>query len=91
MKNKKTYYHLVLDRSGSMHSCWPETLAGFSNQVDKIRELAVSYPEQSFYASLCTFNHVASFPHGISPVDGQTSLSLDGIRPEGHTALFDAI
>jgi hypothetical protein len=33
MKNKKTYYLLILDKSGSMQSCVNETIGGFNEQL----------------------------------------------------------
>jgi len=38
MEKKKTYYHLVLDRSGSMADCWEEAKRLFTEQLQKIRE-----------------------------------------------------
>ena len=47
-KNKKTYYLLILDKSGSMGSIIPQTVAGFNEQVQMIRKLKPKYPAQIF-------------------------------------------
>lgn len=39
MKNKKTLYHFVLDRSGSMNNCSEATIDGFNAQVETIKNL----------------------------------------------------
>ena len=39
MKNKKTLYHFVLDKSGSMSNCRETTVNGFNSQLDTIKDL----------------------------------------------------
>ena len=39
MKNKKTLYHFVLDKSGSMENCRETTVNGFNSQLETINEL----------------------------------------------------
>ena len=48
MKNKKTLYHFVLDKSGSMSNCVETTINGFNNQLDTIKQLQKEFPEQEF-------------------------------------------
>jgi von Willebrand factor type A domain len=91
MKNKKTYYHLVLDKSGSMASCWHPTIVGFSNQMVKINQLAKQFPEQEFYVSLCVFDNEIRFVNQPENIQTNPNLNLENIRPGGATALFDAI
>jgi hypothetical protein len=57
MKNKKTYYQLILDRSGSMSSCIEETVSGVNSQISNIRELSEQFPEQELITSFNLFNH----------------------------------
>jgi len=91
MKNKRTYYQLILDRSGSMSTCTEETVSGVNSQIQRIRELAVRFPEQELITSMCLFNHK------VTPVwDRIRHADLRGItfsdyRPDGNTALHDAI
>ncbi|MFN5182004.1 MAG: vWA domain-containing protein [Bacteroidota bacterium] len=91
MKNKKTYYHLILDRSGSMSSCWRPTTQAFSAQMVKINQLAKDFPEQEFMVSLCVFNEALSFPEWPVKVGAGQLPSIENIQPNGSTALFDAI
>lgn len=89
--NKKTYYHLVLDRSGSMSSCWNATLNGWSDQIVRITQTAREHPEQEILASVCVFDNCIDFPGGIVRVGAGDIPSLEHIYPRGSTALFDAI
>ena len=91
MKNKKTYYHLVLDKSGSMSSCWQQTIAGFTDQLVKINQLAKEFPEQEFFVSLCVFDTRVNFPQSPVLVSEAQNMQLEFLRPGGSTALFDAI
>jgi len=43
LKNKKTYYQLILDKSGSMHDCVNTTINGFNEQMQMIRSLKKKY------------------------------------------------
>jgi len=90
--NKKTYYHFVLDRSGSMRSCWNDTLNGWSDQIVKINKTADENPDQEIYLSLCIFDDKLEFPGGIVKMqEGSSLTSIENISPRGSTALFDAI
>ena len=91
MKNRKTYYHLVLDYSGSMESCWNDTVTGLTDQLVSIRQMAKKFPEQEFLVSTCFFNNEVSFPSGIMRSDQIQMPSMENLRPNGCTALFDAI
>jgi uncharacterized protein YegL len=91
MKNKKTHYLLVLDRSGSMADCVAETISGFNEQIQMIRDLQTRYPEQKFYVSLTTFNHTVEHPFVECPVDMVNELTSQNYFPNGTTALLDAI
>ena len=54
---KKVIYQLILDRSGSMNDCVTETISGFNEQVQRIRQLEEQYPDQVVRVNLCLFNH----------------------------------
>jgi hypothetical protein len=91
MKNKKTYYHLILDHSGSMSNCWVPTTQAFSNQMVKINQLAKDFPDQEFMVSVCVFNEEVKFPSWPVRAGGGKLPSIESIMPNGSTALFDAI
>lgn len=91
MKNKKTYYLMILDRSGSMQDCVQETINGFNEQIQMIRDLQLRFPEQEFQISLTTFNHELEHPFEMTNVNYVKELSLHSYIPSGSTALLDAI
>ncbi len=91
IQNKKTFYHLILDRSGSMSDCWPQTMSGLRDQFKKVRDLQRQHPEQEFYISLCIFDNVIEFPLPVTSANGNFEHLLHGIQPRSNTALFDAI
>ena len=103
LKNKKTYYQLILDRSGSMGSCAEEAVSGFNEQVQHIKALQEKYPEQEFLVSLTTFNHgmsmdidrqrAAEIKELYVSYRGLNASNKDAIAyvPDGMTALFDAV
>lgn len=91
MENKKTYYLLILDRSGSMNDCIHETISGYNEQLQMIRDLQRRYPEQEFYTSLTTFNHTVDHPFMECDVASMKELTVNSYIPDGMTALLDAI
>jgi uncharacterized protein YegL len=91
MKKQIVIYQLVLDRSGSMGSVTEETINGFNEQVQRIHELAEQYPNQQICVNLCLFNHqVVQALKNVSAGNLQ-ELSFNSYRPEGMTALYDAV
>ena len=107
MKNKKTYYLLILDKSGSMEYVINETATGFNEQVQLIKSLKSKYPDQEIIVSLTTFNHEVHEDMFIQSVgklkelvpvnrfnrNKNNAYSKDRIAytPEGMTALYDAV
>jgi uncharacterized protein YegL len=91
MKNKKTYYLLILDRSGSMQDCVNETISGFNEQIQMIGDLQKRYAEQEFKVSLTVFNHMVEHPFETVDIHKVKELSLHNYIPDGSTALLDAI
>ena len=89
--NNKTYYHLLLDRSGSMASCWDITRKGFQEQINAIRSAAEMHPDQEVMFSACLFNHHLEFPGGTRSIRSGAFPSIGHIQPGGNTALLDAI
>jgi hypothetical protein len=91
MKNKKTLYHFILDNSGSMTPDRANTVNLFNRQVATVRSLAITYPEQNFLTGLTVFNERINHIMRETPVHKLTELGLDRYRPNGYTALYDAI
>lgn len=91
MKKQKTIYHMILDKSGSMSDCIPNTLEGYNEQILKIRELEKKYPEQEICLGLTTFNNEICHLSFQRPPSTARLLNSENYRPDGSTALLDAI
>ena len=91
MKQQKTIYQLIVDKSGSMFDCIDNTISGFNDQVAKIKSMEREFPDQRFTMGLTTFNNevvhqiAQAAPSSIKPLTHQT------YHPDGSTALLDAI
>ena len=91
MKNKKTLYHFVLDKSGSMSNCTETTIKGFNSQFDTIKQLQKEFPDQEFTVSLTVFNdHVETVFNQVE-LKSFERLTHKIYIPSGCTALLDAI
>jgi uncharacterized protein YegL len=91
MKKQKTIYHLIVDKSGSMGDCIPQTINGFNEQISKIKSLEKKYPEQEITIGLTTFNHeVFSHFFDCNPSEVR-NLTRESYIVSGTTALLDAI
>ena len=89
-KKKTTYYHLVLDRSGSMDSCWLETKQVIDKQLLDLQRIQTENPNSQLIFSYCGFNQVLQFGERLMPID-QAKLDWERIFPDGMTSLNDAI
>ena len=89
-KKKTTYYHLVLDRSGSMDSCWQEARQVIDNQLRDLKRIQEENTNSSLIFSYCGFNQVLRFGESLMPMD-QASINWELIYPDGMTSLNDAI
>tara|TARA_B100000579_G_scaffold177310_1_gene144501 strand:+ start:11807 stop:12469 length:663 start_codon:yes stop_codon:yes gene_type:complete len=99
IKNKKTYYQIILDKSGSMTDCIDSTINGFNEQMQMIKSLQYKFPDQEIIVSLTTFNQYIDFdiecsrPDAIKEMTTNLNKSKDYTiySPNGMTALYDAI
>lgn len=89
-KKKTTYYHLVLDRSGSMDSCWMETKQVIDKQLLDLQRIQTENPNSQLIFSYCGFNQVLQFGEGLMPIS-QAKMDWERIFPDGMTSLNDAI
>lgn len=87
---KKTYYHLVLDRSGSMESCWAEGKQVIDRQLQDLKRIQTENPDSEIIFSLCAFNQVLRFSEELMNVE-TAKIDWTTIYPDGMTALYDAI
>jgi hypothetical protein len=91
MKNKKTLYHFVLDKSGSMSNCRETTIMGFNSQLETIQQLQKEFPEQQFEVSLTVFDDIIDNIFTQLGLNTFEKLTPKMYRPNGCTALLDAI
>lgn len=84
----KTYVVIVLDRSGSMNKARAETVSGFNEQIQAIKE-NVGNVETS--VSLVTFGTGVNFEFFDAHLDSLKEMTLDDYHPNGLTALYDAV
>ena len=87
---KKTYYHLVLDRSGSMQSCWAEARQVINSQLLDLNRIQTENPNSEIIFSYCGFNQVLQFSEELMNVENAT-IDWSTIYPDGMTSLYDAI
>lgn len=91
MEMKKILISFIQDRSGSMSSCWSETLNGFKTYVEDLKKDQEKDNEVEYLFSLTTFDTQIETPYvgsNISDVDGG---KLVDFGPRGGTALYDAV
>lgn len=89
-KTAKTYAALIMDRSGSMVSIRQEALDAFNAQVRALKDGTATgmktLVSQVFFST--TVDNPLSW---CADVDTLKEATLDEYRPEGFTALYDAI
>jgi uncharacterized protein YegL len=90
MSNKeKTYIAIVLDESGSMRSALRETIDGFNEQIQTIK--ANQTPDIDTMVTLITFNSGINTQYINVPADQVQELDTLTYKPNGTTALYDAM
>ncbi len=90
-KSLDTHYLLILDRSGSMSSCWDSTIRGLNEQLGTIRHLEEKYPEQRYFVSLVVFDTEIDTIMENKPISEVKDFNGNEFPPRGGTALHDAI
>ncbi len=91
MKKSKTFYHIILDQSGSMSDCVNQTLSGLANQRKEILALANEFPEQEIRVGLTVFDHHINMKYRNLSVTELSKMNGFEYKPNGQTALLDAI
>ena len=90
-KNLDTHYLLVLDRSGSMQSCWTSTINGLNEQLGTIRTLEEKYPEQKYFITLVVFDNEIDTIIEDTPISEVKDFDGTEFIPRGMTSLHDAM
>jgi hypothetical protein len=91
MKTRKTIYHLIVDKSGSMMDCLDSTINGFNEQVNRIKDKALEFTEEDITMGLTTFNDKVNHLYYRQDPKEMVLLSYENYRPSGGTALLDAV
>ena len=91
MKTQKTIYHLIVDESGSMGDAIDPTIEGFNAQLDRVRSLTREFPEQEVTVGLTLFDHQVQCLYSGRTPEECPPLDRKNYRPDGSTALLDAI
>jgi uncharacterized protein YegL len=91
MKKKKTIYHILVDKSGSMSDCISGTIEGFNEQIASIRRLGEEFPEQEMVIGLTTFNGRVEHKFVCKAASEAYLMNTQNYVPSGSTALLDAI
>ena len=91
MNKQRTVYHLIVDRSGSMSDCIPATINGFNEQLNRINDIAAEFPEQEVRIGLTLFNDSINHVTISGQLGNVRPLTTENYRPDGYTALLDAI
>lgn len=91
MKTRKTIYHLIVDKSGSMMDCVDNTINGFNEQVNRIKDKAIEFTEEDITMGLTTFNENVKHLYFQQNPKEMVLLSYENYRPSGGTALLDAV
>jgi len=89
--NNRTYYHIIVDQSGSMADCIPATLSTLNEQIDTIKSLAKKFPEQEVLTGITFFNTEMDQIYFCDPVEKLNRISSEHYSPNGMTALLDAV
>jgi hypothetical protein len=87
----KTFYHIIADESGSMNDCVHQTVNGLFEQRSKIIELQEKFPEQEIRVGLTFFNSQVRTIFENLTVNQMAAQVIHNYRPNGNTALLDAI
>jgi hypothetical protein len=91
MKTRKTIYHLIVDKSGSMMDCVENTINGFNEQVNRIKLTSLEFIEEEITMGLTTFNTSVSHHYFQQNPKELIMLNYENYRPNGSTALLDAV
>lgn len=84
----RTYFVLILDKSGSMGRTKKQAIAGFNEQIQQIK---IDSQDQEIYCCLVTFNKDVFEHLWCVPASELVEAELDEFMPCGGTAMKDAV
>lgn len=86
-----THYLLILDRSGSMHSCWNSTMDALEKQIKSILSIAEENPEMPIKTNVVLFNSDMDRILENANTKQLAAFKKSTLEPFGNTALLDAV
>ena len=86
-----TFYHLILDKSGSMQSCYKQTLSGLNEKFQSLKNTQIQNPEVPIYVSLTLFSNEAKTIFEFVPASELPEIKPNDYVLDGMTALCDAM
>jgi hypothetical protein len=90
--NKKTIYQMIVDQSGSMTGSESQVIEGFNGQLKSTQTIQKEFLDQDLVMGLRFFNsQVDQNAVPFRNVNSISSLNREVYRPDGGTALLDAI
>ncbi len=91
-KSQKIFNLIILDESGSMESCKHQTITGFNEVVQTIKETSKQHPEQTQSITFVTFNGIGIKTHLFNEsTDKVREINDKMYVPSSSTPLYDAI
>lgn len=87
-KKPITHVAFVIDRSGSMQRTQKEAIDGFNGQLEEIK---ANSDTQDIRCSLVSFNHEVHEHMWDKPASELQAATYESFRPQGWTALYDAM
>jgi uncharacterized protein YegL len=86
---EKTYVAMILDKSGSMQPIKKVTVSGFNEHVQTL--ISEGKDGTEIFASLVLFDGGVKPEFFNAPVYALRELTEDSYKPNGSTAMFDAV
>jgi len=86
-RKNKVHVSVILDRSGSMCSCWDDTIGGFNSYLEGLKK----DKETEYFISLTQFDDQYEINYVKKPLHEVGNLDRITYIPRGRTALLDAV
>lgn len=87
----KTYVAIILDKSFSMNDIKQEAISGYNEQISILKDKTSVENSGEWYVSFVTFNHEVDVMLWNQPVNTLSKLHNENYRPNGMTAMLDAV
>lgn len=91
VQNNTTYYHLIVDKSGSMCGSVDVTLSTINEQLQTIKSISAKSPDQKILTGITLFDTDLKHLHFASDINTIETVTPEQYSPGGMTALLDAI